>query len=38
LLKDAELEEKRYTEELRDKYELKVNQIEAEKQSSLDEI
>ncbi|CDW84117.1 UNKNOWN [Stylonychia lemnae] len=38
LLKDGELEEKRYTEELRDKYELQVNQIEAEKQSSMDDI
>eukprot|EP00347_Sterkiella_histriomuscorum_P007280 403349566 len=38
LLKDAQLEEKRFTEELRDKYELQTNQIEAEKDSSMQEI
>eukprot|EP00347_Sterkiella_histriomuscorum_P010335 403376702 len=38
LLKDAQLEEKRFTEELRDKYELQTNQIEAEKESSMQEI
>lgn len=38
MLKDAELEEKRYTEDLRDKYEEQVNTINAEKQSQLDDI
>jgi hypothetical protein len=31
LIKDAELEEKRYTEQLRDQYDRQVNEIEAEK-------
>ena len=38
LLRDAELEEKRFTEEQQDLYEKQVNQIEAEKSAQLDDI
>ena len=38
LLKEAESEEKRYIEELRDKYEQQLNTVEAERKAAQDEM
>ena len=38
LVREAELEEKRHTETLRDQYEARVGQVEAEKQAQISEI
>eukprot|EP00350_Pseudokeronopsis_sp_OXSARD2_P010132 CAMPEP_0170553150 /NCGR_PEP_ID=MMETSP0211-20121228/10975_1 /TAXON_ID=311385 /ORGANISM="Pseudokeronopsis sp., Strain OXSARD2" /LENGTH=127 /DNA_ID=CAMNT_0010861289 /DNA_START=225 /DNA_END=608 /DNA_ORIENTATION=- len=38
LIKDAQIEERRFTEELRDRYDSSVNELDAEKSVQVDEI